>query len=72
MSDSKDKLLELGIDKLKKFGFVNVTEKNVFEDEVYTYHFKKIIYFLLGQSEDLDRSIKELLTSIDKKKNETH
>ncbi|MES2132319.1 MAG: hypothetical protein V4506_08200 [Bacteroidota bacterium] len=71
MAYSKDELLELGIKKLKNFGFLNVNRKNVLEDAVYAYHFKKFMSFLLGQSEDLDLAIKELLTSIDKK-NETH
>jgi hypothetical protein len=71
MAYSKDQLLEIGIHKLKNFGFVNVDKKNVLEDEVYSYHFKKFMSFLLGQNEDLDLAIKELFTSIDKK-NETH
>ncbi len=71
MTYSKDELLEMGINKLKNFGFVNVSRKNILEDEVYAYHFKKFMSFLLGQDEDLDSSIKELFTSIDKK-NETY
>lgn len=71
MEYSKEKLLEIGVDKLKNYGFVNVTKSNVFEDEVYRYHFKKFMSFLLGQNEDLDKSIKELLMFIDKK-NETN
>jgi hypothetical protein len=71
MSYSKDELLEIGINKLRTFGFVNVTKNNVFEDEVYLYHFKKFMSFLLGQNGELDTSIKELFTSIDKK-NETN
>ena len=72
MNYSKDKLLELGINKLKKYGFVNVTTKNVFEDEVYTYHFKKFMSFHLGQNKDLDTSIKELFKIIENKKNGTN
>lgn len=70
MKYSKDKLLDIGIEKLKNYGFINVTKNNVLEDEVYKYHFKKIISFLLGQDDDLDRAIKELFSSIDKKENE--
>ena len=64
MTKTKDELLELGIHKLKTFGFVNVTKKNVLEDEVYLYHFKKFMSFHLGQNKDLDKSIKEILTSL--------
>lgn len=71
MEYTKEQLLEIGVDKLKNYGFVNVTKSNVFEDEVYCYHFKKFMSFLLGQNEDLDKSIKELLMFIDKK-NETN
>lgn len=67
MNYSKDKLLEIGIEKLKNYGFINVNKNNVFEDEVYKYHFKKFISFLLGQNDDLDAAIKELFSSIDKK-----
>ena len=68
---SKDDLLEMGIQKLKNFGFVNVNKTNILEDEVYAYHFKKFMSFLLGQNEELDTSIKDLFTSIDKQ-NETN
>lgn len=70
MKYSKEKLLDIGIEKLKNFGFINVTKNNVLEDEVYKYHFEKMISFLLGQDDDLDRAIKELFSSIDKKTNE--
>lgn len=67
MTYTKDNLLEIGAEKLKKFGFIHVTKNNVLEDEVYKYHFKKFISFLLGQDEDLDMAIRELFSSIDKK-----
>lgn len=71
MKYSKDKLLNIGIEKLKNFGFLNVTKENIFEDEVYRYHFKKFMSVMLGQEEDIDVAIKELFTSLEKKKNET-
>ena len=67
---SKDKLLDIGIKKLKNFGFVNVTKTNVFEDEVYKYHLKRFMTFLKGKNEDLDQAIDELMSSINKKINE--
>lgn len=64
---SKENLVDIGIEKLKNFGFVNVNKKNVFDDEVYKYHFKKFMAIMLGQDENLDVAIKELFSSIDKK-----
>ena len=64
---SKENLVDIGIEKLKNFGFVNVNKKNVFDDEVYKYHFKKFMVIMLGQDENLDVAIKELFSSIDKK-----
>lgn len=67
---TKEKLIELGIEKLKTFGFINVNRNNVFLDEVYIYHFKKFISIMLGQDEHLDTIIHELFSSIDTTKNE--
>jgi hypothetical protein len=67
MKYTKDKLLDIGIKKLKNFGFVNVTKTNIFEDEVYLYYFKRFMVFLKGKSEELDRSIEELFSLANKK-----
>lgn len=67
MTYSKERLIDIGIEKLKNFGFINVNKNNVFDDEVYKYHFKKFISIMLGQNENLDIAIKELFSSIDKK-----
>ncbi|MDP1802016.1 MAG: hypothetical protein Q8L81_11730 [Bacteroidota bacterium] len=67
MKYSKDKLLDIGIEKLKNFGFLNVTKENIFEDEVYRYHFKKFISLRLGQENETDVVIKELFANIEKK-----
>lgn len=72
MTYSKDNLLEVSIEKLKTLGFVNVTKSNIFKDEVYKYHFEIFMNSLKGQNEDMDRAIKTLVSSIDKKTNETH
>lgn len=66
MKYSKDKLLDIGIKKLKNFGFVNVTRTNIFEDEVYMYYFKRFMVFLKGKSEELDRLIDELFSLTNK------
>lgn len=72
MDYSKDKLLELGLEKLRNFGFENVSKKNVFEDEVYKYHLKIFMNSLKGQNDILDITIKELVSTIDKTRNETN
>lgn len=66
MNYSKDKLLELGLEKLKNLGFVNVNKKNLFDDEVYKYHLKIFMNSLKGQSDIMDMTIKELVATIDK------
>lgn len=66
MDYSKDKLLELGLEKLRNFGFENVSMKNVFEDEVYKYHLKIFMNSLKGQNDTMDITIKELVSTIDK------
>lgn len=70
MKNPNDKLLAIGIKKLKTLGFINVTKDNLMHDEVYNYHFRIFTNFLKGQNEDLDRSIDELFASIEKKTNE--
>lgn len=67
MMHTREKLVDIGIEKLKNFGFVNVNKTNVFVDDVYKYHFKKFMSIMLGQNENLDAVIKELFSSIDKK-----
>lgn len=64
---TKEKLVDIGIEKLKKFGFINVNRENVFYDEVYKYHFIKFMAAMLGQDENLDIAIKDLFSGINKK-----
>lgn len=68
MHYSKDKLIDIGIEKLRNFGFVYADKNNVFEDDVYRYHFKQFMLVMLGRNEKLDRTIKKLFSSIDKQK----
>jgi hypothetical protein len=70
MRNSKDKLVAIGIKKLKTLGFINVTRDNLFHDEVYRYHFRIFMNFMKGKNDDLDRSIDELFASLEKKTNE--
>jgi hypothetical protein len=67
MKYTKDKLLDVGVERLRHFGFVNVNRRNVLEDEVYAYHLKRYLSLLLGKNNDQDSIIKELITLIDKK-----
>lgn len=70
MEYTEEKLIGIGIEKLKKFGFIHVNRNNVFLDEVYKYHFKKFISIMLDQDKNLDTTIQKLFSSIDKKHNE--
>jgi hypothetical protein len=67
MKYSKNKLVDIGIAKLKNFGFVNVTKDNIFEDEIYIYYFKIFMNSIREQNENTDRSIDELFSTMDKK-----
>ncbi len=66
MNYSKDQLIEMGVEKLKNFGFVYANKNNVFEDDVYKYHFKKFMSVMSGQNEEQDTAINELFSLIDK------
>ena len=68
----EENLIEGCVEKLKALGFINATKENIFQDEVYKYHLKTFINSLKGNTDNLDRAIKELFTSIDKKENEAH
>jgi hypothetical protein len=67
MKYSKNKLVDIGVSKLKNFGFVNVTKDNLFDDEVYKYYFKIFMNSIRVQNENAGRSIDELLSVMDKK-----
>ncbi len=64
MTYSKDNLINVGIEKLKNLGFINVTKSNILQDEVYVYHFKIFMNSLKGQNEDMDMAIKELVSKM--------
>lgn len=67
---SKDRLLSMAIEKLRNFGFVNVTRANVLKDEVYRYYLKKFLLTMLGQSDATDANIDELINMLDEIKYE--
>lgn len=68
MTYSKDSLINVAIEKLKNLGFINVTKSNILQDEVYAYHFKIFMNSLKGQNEDMDMTIKELVSKIENSK----
>lgn len=65
MKISKEHLLDMGIKKLKSFGFVNVNSTNVLEDEVYRYYLKEFLLNLPDRSEAIDKYIMELFHGLD-------
>lgn len=69
----KDKLIDNGIKKLKRFGFTNVNKDNLLVDEVYVFYFKRFILIMKGENPKLDHAIDELLMIInnnDKREND--
>ena len=67
---SKARLLTLGVEKLKNFGFVNVSKANVLNDEVYRYYLKKFLSTMLGQSDATDAHINELFNTMEEIRHE--
>lgn len=60
-------LIQLGVEKIKKFGFVNITKENITTDEVYSYYFVIILNELLGTNPKVDEAINQLLDSMKSK-----
>jgi len=61
-----ENIFELGIKKLKNFGFVNVTKENILLDEVYSFFFLRFMSSLKGKTPELDKQIENFLNSIEK------
>ncbi len=64
--DIKTKLIKHGVKKLKLFGFTNVTEQNILEDEVYRLYFERILSSNLGNDADVDEKITEMIDQLKK------
>ncbi len=60
----KEKLIMLGVGKLKKFGFVNVNKTNITTDEVYSLYFSKMLREINGCSFGTDTVANQLLDSM--------
>ena len=63
-NDIKSELIEQGVKKLKLFGFTNVTEENIMQDEVYRLYFERILNSNLGDRPDIDEEIIELIAQL--------
>jgi hypothetical protein len=61
-----EQLIEKGVEKLKKFGFVNVTRENIFSDEVYCFFLVRFTASLKGRTNKLDAQIDRFLNEIQK------
>lgn len=57
----KTKLITRVVARLRKFGFVHVNETNIATDEVYRLYFLKILNEMLGENEETDIVINQLL-----------
>lgn len=60
----QNKLIKQAVKKLKMFGFTNVTKDNITTDDVYKLYFRKILLLNLGQNNDTDKVIHELLEKV--------
>lgn len=52
-----DKLIEIGVKRLRRFGFINVTPENILSDEVYRYFLLRDTKILKGKNKELDKQI---------------
>lgn len=60
----KENLIKQGVEKLKKFGFVNVNKNNIINDEVYSLYFSKMLQGMIGRYRELDDAIRQLQESM--------
>ena len=56
----RSKLIKQGVKKLKLFGFVNVNERNILIDEVYSLYFLEILNKMLDKNPETDMAINQL------------
>lgn len=57
-------IIQQAVEKLKKFGFTNVTPANIMEDDVYRHYFEKILKENLNRELISDLVIRELLNEL--------
>jgi len=59
------KLIISTVNRLRKFGFIHVDEINIATDEVYSLYFYRILNEMLGENEETDLVINQLLKKLD-------
>lgn len=59
-----DELIMLGVKKLKKFGYSNVSKQNILSDEVYKIFFERILRERLADNYEEQEDISYLLEKI--------
>lgn len=52
-----DHLIHAGVNKLRRFGFTNVSKDNILTDEVYSCFLLRLAATLKGKDKELDRQI---------------
>lgn len=57
-------LIKQAVNRLKRFGFKNVNEGNITTDEVYSFYFFKMLKEMLGESQEKDEAIQQLLEMV--------
>jgi hypothetical protein len=68
MVSIKDKLIKQLVNRLRKFGFIQVDKNNIITDEVYRLYFLKILKERLGENVETDKVIKQLVKIVNLKK----
>jgi hypothetical protein len=63
----KAKLVKQAVNRLRKLGFVHVNKTNIETDEVYSLYFLKILKEKLGENEEVDIVINQLLITMNLK-----
>jgi|GEM_PF-5431240 len=64
-AELRNNIILYSVDRLKRFGFIHVNEKNIFEDEVYKTFFFRILLEKLGDDQELDALIKKMILEIE-------
>jgi len=62
--NTREEIVEFAISKLNSLGFVNVNKSNLLKDEVYLYHFRKLMDTIKGKNDEVDKLINTILKTI--------
>lgn len=60
----KDRILKTGVQNLKEYGYLSVTEETILTDEIHKEFFRDMLKSNLGITESVDIAINELLKQI--------